>query len=283
MPPHLAAVDAPPRPDRAWVVWLTAGGCDGCTMSVLGAVRPTLEELIAGDLTDIPRVELVHPVLSVDSGSAYVAQLEAAACGELSPLLVVVEGALFDQSLAGEGSFSGLGERDGQPIPVEEWVRRIAPQADAVIGIGTCAVSGGVPAAIGSPTGAMGLGDLLGSGFESRAGLPIVNLPGCAPSGDAFIEAVSYVVLHLQGLVPLDIDALGRPRWLYAEETPVARPQLPWLPTAPEPQMTAACPVPQRGWINRLGGCAAVGGGCNGCTLLNFPDATLPLAVPRAQ
>ena len=79
--------------ERAYVVWIGCGGCDGCTMSVLGAVSPTLEELLTGDLTDIPRIELIHPVLSLESGSGYVGQLDEAARGRLDPFLLVVEGA----------------------------------------------------------------------------------------------------------------------------------------------------------------------------------------------
>lgn len=250
-------------------------------MSVLGAVRPTLEALLDGELTDIPIVELVHPVLSLESGDTYVGQLEAAARGVRRPTVLVVEGALFDQSRAGAGSFSGLGEHEGQPIPVEDWVRRIAPMSAAVMAIGTCAVSGGVPAAIGNPTGAMSLGDLLGPEFRSTAGLPVIAMPGCAPSGDAFIEALSYVVLHLQGLVPLDLDDAGRPAWLYAPRTAMSRPDLDWLPAGERRgDAVVPCPVPERGWINRVGGCAEVGGSCIGCTLPSFPDHALSWAVP---
>ena len=54
MDPH--AQMAPPAVqsnthERAYVVWIGSGGCDGCTMSVLGAVSPTLAELLAGELT----------------------------------------------------------------------------------------------------------------------------------------------------------------------------------------------------------------------------------------
>lgn len=267
--------------ERAAIVWLSCGGCDGCTMSVLGAVSPRLEELLAGQLTHVPTIELVHPVLSLESGGRYVELLERAAAGDLGMLLVVVEGSLFDERLAGEGTFSGLGERDGQPVPTEEWVERLAHPADAVIAIGTCATWGGIPAAEGNVTGAMGLGALLGDGFRTRTDLPVINVPGCAPNGDSFIETISYVFLHLGGVVPLDLDALGRPRWLYAETTPLMRPRLPYVARQLEVEETAACTVPSRGWINRLGGCAAVGGACNGCTRPDFPDRTLPLVSVR--
>ncbi len=269
---------AGPAPaSHASVLWITSGGCDGCTMSVLGAVSPAIEDLLGGELTDIPSIELVHPVLSLESGARYLNFLEAAARGDDDGFLLVVEGSLFDQRLAGAGSFSGLGERDGQPIPAEEWVCRLASQAEAVIAIGTCATSGGIPAAKGNVTGAMGLGALLGEEFRSRAGIPIVNVPGCAPNGDAFIEALSHVFLALGGLVPLDLDELGRPRWLYSEPTPIQ--QVPACGAEPGPSRSevAFCPVPERGWINRVGGCATVGGSCNGCTRADFPDG--PLSV----
>jgi hydrogenase small subunit len=38
-----------------------------------------------------------------------------------------------------------------------EWIDRMAPGAAAAIASGTCAALGGIPAAEGNPTGAMGL------------------------------------------------------------------------------------------------------------------------------
>jgi hydrogenase small subunit len=262
---------------RASVIWLAAGGCDGCTMSVLGAVSPAIEDLLGGGLTDIPTIDLVHPALSLESGARYLASLEAAADGRSDAFVLVVEGALLDNDLAADGTFSGLGSRDAQPIPVEHWVARLAHHAQAVIAIGTCAASGGIPAARGSVTGAMGLRAFLGEPFRSRAGLPVVNVPGCAPNGDAFIEALSHVFLALRGLIPLDLDELGRPRWLYAEPTALQAVPRAGAPAAPAHGQHAFCPVPQRGWINRVGGCARVGGGCDGCTRSDFPDGPLSI------
>src|SRR5258707_13914233 len=51
--------------ERAWVIWLSCGGCEGCTMSVLGATSPRLEELLGGGLTHVPRIEFIHPALSL--------------------------------------------------------------------------------------------------------------------------------------------------------------------------------------------------------------------------
>lgn len=269
---RLESAAVTPPSTCAWVVWIGSGGCEGCTMAVLGATGPRLEELLSGHLTHVPRIELVHQALALDAGDCYLATLEQAAAGALDPFLLVVEGALFDESLAGDGYFSGLGSRDGAPIPVGEWVQRLAPGAAAVIAIGTCAAWGGIPGARGSVTGATGLGEFLGKDFVSRTGLPVTNVPGCAPSGDAFIEVLSYILLHLDNIVPLDLDDFGRPRWLYSDPVPVE--PVPGFGTGVT-AVLAECPVPRRGWINRIGGCASIGGACTGCTRPDYPDATL--------
>jgi hydrogenase small subunit len=253
------------------IIWIEGGGCEGCSMSVLGATSPTIEELIAGSLTRRP-VELHHPLLAEAAGQRFMAPLAEAARGEVHPFILVVEGAMFDESLAAAGTFSRLGPAHDEPATVAAWLERLSRHADAVIAIGTCATYGGIPAAAGSITGAHGVSAHLGPDYRSASGLPVVDVPGCAPSGDAFVETLSYVILHLEGLVPLELDDQRRPRWLYGSSTPL-RP----AGGDEHPAQTAPCPVPGRGWINRLGGCATVGGGCNGCTRPDFPDTTLPL------
>ena len=260
--------------ERAWVIWLSCGGCEGCTMSVLGATSPRLEEFLAGGLTHIPRIEFIHPALALEAGDRYLEALNRARLGQLDPFILVLEGSVFDERLAGDGSFSRLGQVAGQAVAVEDWIAWLAPPAAAVIAIGTCATWGGVPAARGTVTGAMGLEAFLGKDFRSRSGLPIVNVPGCAPNGDAFVELLSYVLLHLGGLVPLELDGLNRPLWLYTHSTPL-QPVRGLNQTWEEADERADCSVPVRGWINHLGGCALVGGACNGCTRPDFPDRTL--------
>ena len=246
--------------DGAAIVWISTSGCEGCTMAMLGATAPRIEELLAGSLTHIPTIELVHSLLAFDAGDRFIASLDRAGRGALDPFVLVVEGAPLDHRLAFGGLFDRLG-----PKPPEEWIRDLAPRAAATMAIGTCATAGGIPAAAGSVTGAMSLSTFLGEEYLSTSGLPIVNVPGCAPQGDAFIEALSYVFLHIGGRVPLDLDSRGRPRWLFDESTAVTNSD----PLAP---LLADCAVPSRGWINRIGGCASVGGSCVGCTRSDFPD-----------
>jgi hydrogenase small subunit len=149
-------------------------------MAALGASEPGLEDLLLGRVPDIPAVTLIHPALALESGAAYLEQLTRGADGELGPFGLVLEGSVLDESLAGDGSFSRLGLREGRPLTTADWLDRLAPRAEVVIAIGSCATWGGIPAAAGNVTGACGLEDYLGRDFRSRAGLPVINVPGCA-------------------------------------------------------------------------------------------------------
>jgi hydrogenase small subunit len=212
-------------------------------------------------------------------------QLERAAA-RLTPFILILEGSVLDESLAGSGSFSRLGvDADGRPLTTAAWIDRLAPQAEAVIAIGSCAAWGGIPAATGSPTGAMGLESYLGCDFRSRANLPVINVPGCAPPGEAFVETLVYICLHLARQVPLDLDDEHRPRWLYHELAHPLPPRADYMPAQAYDVVgrpTVGCPVPRQGWMKGIGGCAHVGGCCIGCTAKDFADRYLALARPEA-
>jgi hydrogenase small subunit len=271
-------------PAALHVVWLAGASCEGCTMATLGATGPTFEDLLLGRVPAVPPVSLLHPALSLESGDAYRARLTAAAWGELGPLLLVLEGSVLDETRAGAGSFSRLGTEDDRPVTTAAWIDRLAPRADAVIAIGSCATWGGIPAAAGSPTGAMGLEDYLGRDFTSRGGLPIINVPGCAPSGDAFVEVLVSVSLHLSRVTPLELDEERRPRWLYSRLTHPVPPRAGYVDAAvyaAEDRPAVGCPVPGQGWMKGIGGCAHVGGACIGCTARDFTDRYLALARPH--
>ena len=171
------------------VYWLAGMSCDGCTISVAGATNPGIEGLLAGVVPAMPRVILHHPVLSVEAGAEFVKSFSDAWEGKLgAPYVVVYEGSVADERIAARtgGYFSAMGVEaagDGspQPVPTATWLRRLAPGAAATIAIGTCATWGGVPSAEGNPTGAMSLMDFLSKDYRSAFGLPVINIPGCAP------------------------------------------------------------------------------------------------------
>jgi hydrogenase small subunit len=280
--------------------WLAGMSCDGCSIAAVGATSPPVEDLLAGAIPGIPKVVLHHPVLSVEAGEEFVRNYELAEQGELgAPYVVIYEGSVADERRAAStgGYWAALGVEKGQsasprPIPTAEWLRRLAPGAAAVLAIGTCATWGGIPAAAGNPTGAMGVMDFLGEGYRSAYGLPVINIPGCSPVGDNFTETVAAILLFLQGLGPLpEFDALGRPAWLfgetvhrkcvragYYEEGVFARKfgDEECLVTVGCWGPVVNCNITSRGAINHMGGCMNTGGVCIGCTMPGFPDRFAP-------
>jgi hydrogenase small subunit len=281
------------------VFWLAGMSCDGCSIAVVGATNPSVESLLAGAVPAMPKVLLHHPVLSVEAGHEFVRNFELAWQGKLAdPYVVVYEGSIADERIAAKtgGYWAALGVEkvDGQdrPVPTAEWLSRLAPGAAAVIAIGTCATWGGVPSAFGNVTGAMSLMDFLGAEYRSAFGLPVINIPGCAPVGDNFMETVAAVLLFLQGLGPLpEFDALGRPAWLFGETVHRGCGRAGYYE---EGEFAAEygdkeclveigcwgpvvnCNIVERGAINHMGGCMRAGGVCIGCTMPGFPDRFSP-------
>jgi hydrogenase small subunit len=283
--------------------WLAGMSCDGCSIAAVGATEPSVEDLLGGTIPGVPRVVLHHSVLSVESGEEFVHNYEVAETGELgAPYVVIYEGSVPDERKAAAtgGYFSAMGvekRADGthRPIPSAEWLKRLAPNAAAVIAIGTCATWGGIPAAVGNPTGSMSVMDFLGKDYRSSYGLPVINIPGCSPIGDNFTETVACTLLFLQGLAPLpEFDELGRPQWLfnetvhrhcvragYYEEGTFAKHYGGkeclvkigcWGPVV-------QCNIASRGAVNHMGGCMNTGGVCIGCTMPGFPDRFSPFYV----
>jgi len=281
---------------KVYVLWLGGASCEGCTVSVSGATHPKLEQLMTGAIPGLPRVELVHCLLSTESGAEWTANLLMAERGELdAPYIITWEGSVLDESTAGAGSWSGLGVDPvtGRQVTTSEWLDRLAPRAAAIIAVGTCAAWGGIPAAVGNPTGAKGLSEHLGDSYRSAAGVPVVNIPGCAPLGDNFTETLAALLLHLNGLAPLpELDGLGRPAWLFTETVHSSCTRLPYYDqgvfaadlSGPACLVELGCwgPVVQcniveRGMLDGNGGCMSMGGICIGCTMPGFPDRFAPI------
>ncbi|GBD16756.1 Periplasmic [NiFeSe] hydrogenase small subunit [bacterium HR26] len=281
------------------VFWLAGMSCDGCTISVLGAVAPRVEDLLMGSLPGLPQILLHHSAVNVESGDPFVEPMQRALEGTLgAPYVIVYEGSVPDETRAGDGYWSAVGEefdeRTGQfkQVPSSVWLKRLAPGAAAVIAIGTCATWGGIPAAYHNATGAMSVMDFLGRDYRSALGLPVVNIPGCAPVGDNFTETVAAVLLFLQGLGPVpEFDELGRPAWLFGETVHRQCTRAGYYEEGVFAEHygdreclveigcwgpVVNCNITARGALNGLGGCMNVGGPCIGCTMPGFPDKFSP-------
>src|SRR5665648_898265 len=55
----------------------------------------------------------------------------------------------------------------------------------------------------GQPHRLHGVADYLGWNWKSKAGLPIVNVPGCPVQPDNFMETVLYLLYQVAGLAPM--------------------------------------------------------------------------------
>lgn len=287
--------------DKVHAFWFAGMSCDGCTISVTGATAPSVESLLLGSHPGLPQVVLHHPVVNLEAGPNYVRAAERALHGELEePYVVILEGSITDETIAVSqgGYWSGQGEEpwggDGElrTVTCDEWIARLAPGAAAAIAIGTCATWGGVPAAEGNPTGAMSLMDFLGGDYRSTFGLPVVNVPGCAPQGDNFTETVAAILYFLQGFGPLpEFDHLGRPEWLFGETVHRTCTRGSYYEEGTFAEEfgdkeclveigcwgpVVNCNITSRGAINHVGGCMNSGGACIGCTMPGFPDKFTP-------
>jgi len=291
----MANLTDPPATADAHVLWITAGlGCDGDTIAMTAATQPSIEDLVAGAIPGLPAVRLHNPVLAYENGEEFMEWLHRGAEGALGEFILVIEGSIPDETNKADGYWAALGNdpRTGQPIPTVRWIDRLAPRAWAVVAAGTCATYGGIHAMEGNPTGCMGLPDYLGWSWRSRAGVPIVCVPGCPVQPDNFMETIVYLLRQVAGAAPMiPLDDLLRPRWLfeatvhegcdrggYYEQADFATEygdkqcivkQGCWGPVV-------NCNVPKRGWMNGIGGCPNVGGVCIGCTMPGYPDKFMP-------
>jgi hydrogenase small subunit len=184
------------------------------------------------------------------------------------------------------------GGRDTQPMTTSEWLDRLSAKAWAVLAVGTCATYGGIHAMEGNPTGAMGVPDFLGWSWRSKAGNPIVCVPGCPIQPDNLSETILYLLYQAAGSAPaIPLDDQLRPTWLFGQTvhegcdragyyeqgefateygSPTCIVKLGcWGPVV-------KCNVAKRGWLNGVGGCPNVGGICIGCTMPGFPDKFMP-------
>src|SRR4029079_11457143 len=64
----------------------------------------------------------------------------------------------------------------------------------------------------------VGLCDYLGWDWRSKAGLPVVNVPGCPVQPDNMMETLLYLLYQVAGLAPMiPLDEQLRPTWLFGK------------------------------------------------------------------
>jgi hydrogenase small subunit len=294
-------MSAPTEDPVIHILWINAGlSCDGDSVALTAATQPSIEEIALGALPGLPKVAVHWPLIDFDNGPVgsnndFIEYFFQAERGELEPFVLVVEGSIPNEKIKPEGYWCGFGNNPetGQPMTTSEWLDRLAPKALAILAVGTCATYGGIHAMAGNPTGAMGVPDYLGWKWKSKAGLPVVCIPGCPAQPDNMTETLLYLALHLAGLAPApELDEALRPKWLFGR---TVRESCNRAGFAEQGEFATEygsdhrclvklgckgpvvkCNVPVRGWVNGIGGCPNVGGICMACTMPGFPDKYMP-------
>jgi len=256
-----------------------------------GATHPSLVDVLGGFLPEVAGIALqYHPTIMLPHGEEALEKLRAAAKGDLDPFVLILEGAIPDEKKASEagGFWCMIGEEGGKPMLFSDWVAKLSERAVAVVAVGTCASYGGIPHGRPNPTGAKGALEFLGRDWKSKAGLPVICVPGCPAHGEHIVETLAALVLAIRGLLPLPaLDEYHRPLFIFGKKAHECCPRAGFFAEGKyserfgEPYCMGLlgckgpishCDVPRRGFIDGVGGCPTIGSICIGCTEPEFPD-----------
>ena len=196
------------------VLWLQGGACSGNTMSFLNAEEPSACDLV----TDFGINVLWQPSLGMDMGDNVQKLLRDCVSGAIPLDIFVFEGTVVNAP-NGTGTWNRFAGR-----PMKDWVKELSGAAQFVVALGDCATWGGIPATAPNPSDSKGLqflkkqhGGFLGAGFKSKAGLPVVNIPGCPAHPDWVTQVLVAVATGRAG--ELELDDLQRPKTFFKSFT----------------------------------------------------------------
>src|SRR5437763_11281803 len=97
------------------ILWLNAGlSCDGDSVALTGATQPSIEEIMLGGMPGLPKVVMHWPLLASENGpdgsaDSFISWFHRAARGELDPFVLIVEGSIPNETINGEGYWTGFG------------------------------------------------------------------------------------------------------------------------------------------------------------------------------
>lgn len=260
----LAASATPP------IIWLSAAGCTGCTVSLANRIS-SQAPVDLGDLL-INTINLAyHPNLMGAAGDLAVETLRTAQRGTF---ILAVEGGVPTRY---NGKTCILWTENGQDITAMQAVNELAAKAGKILAIGTCAAYGGISGANPDPTGVKSVAALTGR--------PTINIPGCPPHPDWMVWTIAQL---LAGITP-SLDSQGRPLALFGRSvhSQCSRRVMQWASSLSQSglclndlgckgQLTYAdCAT--RKWNNGVNWCVGADSPCQGCTQAGFPDRFTPL------
>ena len=251
----LASAASPP------VIWLSGASCSGCSVSLMNAVNPTVDQVLLNTIS-----LKYHTTLMAAAGD--LAVTAATSTADRGGYILVVEGAI---PTGASGRYCYVWDEGGVAVTMADAVRRLAAKAQYIAAVGTCAAFGGIPAAF-CDTGIQSLGTFLGR--------TVVNLPGCPAHPDWIIGTLASLI---SGVVPA-LDSNKRPTVYYKSQVIHER--------CPRREAEEASTFGQKGyclkelgckgprshadcdlrlWNNKQNWCIGADGLCIGCTEPDFP------------
>lgn len=269
------------------LVWLQGATDNGCTISFLNTQQPDVVQV----LTKLGARIAFHPTINPASGPGALRALEPFTRGAEPLDVLILEGAV-QRGPQGSGEYCLIGDR-----PFKDLLAELAGVASYMVAVGTCATYGGVASAAPNPTEATGLqfhkkekGGFLGAGYRSRAGLPVINLPGCPAHSDHIIHTLVAVLLGKTAA--LSLDEYQRPLNFYEALSHHSCPNNEYFEykKSAENFTDKGCLFENLGcrgttthsdcnirlW-NRQSSKTRAGSPCMGCTEPEFPDDEFPL------
>ena len=196
------------------LLWLQGGACSGNTISFLNAEEPNICDLI----TDFGINVLWHPSLGMELGTNVQQLLQDCVSGKTHLDILVYEGTIINAP-NGTGEWNRFADR-----PMKDWVKELSEVAGFVVAVGDCATYGGIPAMSPNPSESEGLqflkrkkGGFLGEDFKSKAGYPVINIPGC-PAHPDWISQI-LVAVATGRLDDITLDEFHRPETFFKSFT----------------------------------------------------------------
>jgi len=197
------------------VLWIAGQACTGCTTSLANSVfYATIQDVLlfgvgpGGPTLDLKVCETLMAAMSNEATQQSPGITD-------SPFALVIEGAITTTpGYCQIGSYTGAASENMSDV-----VKMLATHSNCakILPVGTCASFGGIPAATGNVTGAMGFLDFAKTLPQYQAlKKKTINIPGCPPNPNWVVGTIAYLLVNGPTTTP-PIDSLRRPRTYYGQ------------------------------------------------------------------
>jgi hydrogenase small subunit len=262
--------------EKIKVIWFQAGGCTGCTISLLNSSSIKIKNLLLDEIVPGKIISLIfQPTIMAGSGEKVIEVMREESFKK--DFILVVEGVIPAKD---NGVYGKVGEKTFLEILYD-----LAEKSNGIICIGSCSSFGGIPKGFPNPTGCKSVKEIIDEkGIEKK----LINIPGCPPHPDWFLGTITKIIANL----PIELDELNRPVDFYGKLIHENCPRRPYfdkgkfsksfseegclyLLGCKGPFTHADCPI--REWNGGINWCIKNNSPCFGCTEPEFIDENSPL------